>query len=228
MLVDKPNSWLPQSHSWVLWNLMLAVIPVALGYLLAEGAGRFTLRQKRVPWLLWLPLGIAWFAFLPNTCYLLTEWRHYLLDGYYVSLRDNVNDNPDQMLTIARQGLFFAMYSGVGALCFALSIRPVHHLLRRTRLTVALWAIPFFFLISLGVYMGLIVRLNSWNIVTHPLKVFQAALHVVNTPILFTTVVVFAGILWLLYMIVDMWVDGAKMRFQRLGATTKKQRSAAA
>src|SRR5262245_2976541 len=114
-----------QSWQWIFWNIFLAAIPVVAAYLLAMGAERWTVRRKLVPWPVWLPLALIWFAFLPNTCYLLTEWRHFLFDPHFTDLRDAAASNRALMLRVAKQGLFFLVYSGIGVLCFALSIRHI-------------------------------------------------------------------------------------------------------
>lgn len=203
-----------QSTEWIAWNLLLAAIPVAIGYPLAACMDRWTVRKREIPWILWTIPVLAWLAFLPNTCYLLTEWRHFLFDTRFTAIRDDAGENPFAMLSVARQGLFFVGYSAAGALCFALAIRPIHHVLRKAKFNLAAWAVPFFLLVSLGVYMGLIVRLNSWDIIRRPGYVLQIAEHALTTPLLVEAIVVFAGLLFLLYIIVDMWVDGFKLRFQ--------------
>lgn len=204
-----------QSIHWIAWNILLAVIPVAAAYLLAIGASEYSLRPNGVTWLAWLPLALVWFAFLPNTCYLLTEWRHFLFDPYFTTWRMNADNNSMTRLIVARQGLFFLAYSGIGVLCYTLSIRPIERLLRRTRVSPLLLAPPFFFLTSLGVYMGLIRRLNSWDILARPRIVWDIAVHALTTPLLLEVIGVFAVLLWLLYELVDIWVDGVAQRFAR-------------
>ncbi len=209
-----------QSPEWIAWNIFLAVVPVIAAYLLAFWSERWKAWRKRVPWLLWfvvwLPLALAWFAFLPNTCYLLTEWRHFLFDPQYTPLRMPPGDySPKTQLAAARIALFYLLYSSVGVLCYTLSIRPIARLLRRAHSNLLLLAIPFFFLTSLGVYMGLIVRLNSWQIITQPRIVWGVAVHALTTPHLLKTITVFAGLLWLLYEIVNIWVDGVALRLKR-------------
>jgi uncharacterized membrane protein len=204
-----------QSLRWILWNLSLAAIPVVAAYLLAAGVQGWTLRRRRVPWPAWLPLALIWFAFLPNTCYLLTEWRHFLFDEHFTGLRDAAETNRVLMLAVARQGLFFLGYSGFGVLCFALSIRPIERTLREARVPLLPWAIPFFVLTSLGVYLGLIVRLNSWDLVTRPAYVLITAFQALMNPLLLQTILSFAVLLWLLYETVDIWVDGFSTRMGR-------------
>ena len=80
---------------WLSTDLALAFVPVALAFGIAHGLRRDILRRdilrrdilrrdiltaRRIRWELWLPLLLVWLLFLPNTCYLLTEWRHYLCD----------------------------------------------------------------------------------------------------------------------------------------------------
>src|SRR5262249_2198789 len=142
-----------QTWRWIFWNISLAVVPVIAASLLAYGAETLTLRQKRVPWWVWTPLALVWLAFLPNTCYLLTEWRHFLFDADFTHLRDAADTNRVLMLAVAKQGLFFLIYSGIGVLCFTLAIRPIEQLLRHQQVRLPVLGIPFFFLTSLGVYM---------------------------------------------------------------------------
>jgi len=206
------------SIHWIAWNILLAVIPVAAAYLLAAGIETYSLKPGGITWLIWLPLIVVWFVFLPNTCYLLTEWRHFLYDPIFTTWRMSTDNNSVSRLIVARQGLFFLVYSGVGVVCYTLSIRPIERMLRRTRVNPVLLALPFFFLTSLGVYMGLIRRLNSWDIIKHPLIVWEAAAHAVTTPLLLEVIGVFALLLWLLYEIANIWVDGVAQRFGRNGS----------
>jgi uncharacterized membrane protein len=204
-----------QAKDWILWNVFLAVIPVGAAYALAWGVQKFFLRPKRAPWFYGLPLlllALVWFAFLPNSCYLLTEWRHFLLDGHFAALRDAAESNHVYMIQLARWSCVFLMYTAVGALSFALSIRPIARVLRRIHASLVLWAVPFFFLTSLGVYLGLIVRLNSWDLVSRPDLVLLIAVHALLNPPLLKVITIFALLLWMLYEIVDIWIDGLTLR----------------
>jgi uncharacterized membrane protein len=207
-----------QTLRWIAFNLLLAAIPVMIAFPLAALMDTYTVRKHKAPWIVWVVPLLVWFVFLPNTCYLLSEWRHFLFDERFTAMREGQGDDPFVMLAVARQGLFFLAYSAFGALCFALSIRPIHKVLLKAKVNTGLLAVPFFLLTSLGVYMGLIVRLNSWDIVKHPEQVVQTFIHAVTMPQLLETIVIFAGLLWILYMIIDMWIDGVRLRFTGKGA----------
>ncbi len=190
----------------VLWNLLLAVIPAVLGYLFVL---LLQLQQKhRWALLLSIPVGIAWLLFLPNTCYLLTEWRHLLFDPRWEDMLDRGHRDPDAMLRVARWSLFFLAYSGAGALLFAFSIRPVERWLRSRNVPFFLFAPPFFMLVSVGVYLGLVRRFNSWDIVRSAPAIWEATVRAFQyTPLVFA-MATFALALWLLYEAIDLWVDG--------------------
>lgn len=203
-----PTGSLPRS---LMWNLLLAVIPVVLAYLLA-----WLLRKKLKPAgiiLLAVPLGIAWLGFLPNTCYLLTEWRHLLFDSRWEPLLDAGHHSRVAMYNTAKWALFFLLYSGLGIFLFVLGVRPMEHWLRSVGQKPYLYAPFFFFLISLGVYLGLVLRLNTWDLLRRPQFVLNVALDGVTSRPLLTAISVFAVILWALYEAADIWVDGVRSRF---------------
>jgi uncharacterized membrane protein len=193
---------------------MLSAVPVGLVYLWTHCVRRFSMKRKGVHWVAFLPLILMWIAFLPNTCYLLTEWRHFFFDEYFVSARDAVVSNRD-MLHIARQGLFFVCYSGFGVLCLVFAIRPAEELLTKLKVHKALWMVPLFLLTSLGVYLGLIVRLNSWDILYRPLRVLHVILGALESPLLLKTIIIFAFLLWLAYEIGNIWADGLATRIKQ-------------
>jgi uncharacterized membrane protein len=200
----------------VLWNLLLAAIPVALAYGLAWGLGTGT-KQKRLPVLVLVPLALAWLVFLPNTCYLLTEWRHLLFDSRWADLLDAGNADRIAMFRTAKWAAFFLAYSGIGILLFVLAIHPVERSLRSANQPFYAYAPLFFFLMSLGVYLGLITRLNSWDLLRRPAQVWQSSLQAVTNPPLLLSIAVFGALLWALYEAVDIWVDGVGERVARRG-----------
>ncbi|MDE2126472.1 MAG: DUF1361 domain-containing protein [Armatimonadetes bacterium] len=200
-----------QSYHWILWNVMLAAVPAACAYVME--AGLKVARKLHIPAAVVLaPLAPVWLAFLPNSCYLLTEWRHFLFDRPYTAMRAAAAVEHIKRLDVAVWGLYFVLYAAIGALCFGLAIRPVARMMGRRRALRALAAVPFFFLVSLGVYLGLIVRLNSWDLARRPALVLQSAQEALSRPILANAILVFAVLLYLLYMTVDVWIDGLALR----------------
>jgi uncharacterized membrane protein len=197
----------------VLWNVFLAVLPVFFAGLLTVVCEGFRKAGKTCPWFVWLPIGLCWLAFLPNACYLITEWRHFLFQGLPYAFETYAG--RDTKIFLAKDGLFFLLYSLTGCLCFALAIRPVERLLRQAGGRPLLWAAPLFSLISLGVYLGLVIRLNSWHIVTHPGRVLTDTLHTLRDPQLVKGILIFGFLLFLLYEALDIFLDGLALRLHR-------------
>lgn len=203
------------SPNGIVWNLFLAIIPAALGY--AAGAlGRRAIQPgSRWLWLLLAPMLALWLIFLPNSCYLFTEARHFLTAVERDALWTRARHEREVAMQLALAGSVAMLYSAVGALTFALSIRPVKAWIRLAGVRTAWCVPPFFLLVSLGVYLGLVVRFNSWDLLTRPGKVLETIAGVADRPLLVGTIVLFAAFLWVVYEVNDIWIDGFSLRWQR-------------
>jgi len=192
-----------------IWNLFLASVPVALGLLIGWAS---EWRDKLSLKLVIAAMLLVWLVFLPNTCYLLTEWRHYLnrLDRYDLYMQSHLSQRSTLMLMF--DTVFYFCYSAVGLLAFALAIRPVANVVKREGGRPWIWGIGLFLLVSLGVYLGLILRFNSWDLIMRPGTVWYAASSVATRPLLAMFIIAFAGVLWLIYLAIDIWFDGLAMR----------------
>lgn len=172
-----------------------------------------------------IPLGLLflfWLAFLPNTCYLLTEWRHFLGKVLHSDIYRQADTNHAALFRLNVAAMYYIMYSGLGVLCFTLAIRPVERAFRLLGLKFPLFA-PFLFLfISIGVYLGLILRLNSWYVITRPMVVFHSILGITHSKALILAIIVFMIVIWGLYEGLDLWLDAF---LDRAGNILKRSRS---
>ncbi len=206
---------LPGSMIWIVGNLLLAFIPVALAFGIARGLRRDYGASRRIRWGLWLPLLAVWLLFLPNTCYLLTEWRHYLCDIHdrdvYYPIYGRGQYPPAATFSLLLLTTFYFVYTGAGLAAFFLALWPLHRLARQcwgraaepARAAVCL-------LCALGVYLGLVSRFNSWDIV-HPAlapAILSTALQTLARPLLLASVCIFGTILWLLYALFEIGMAG--------------------
>jgi uncharacterized membrane protein len=202
-------NWLSLAQSVVL-NGALALVPVTAAYAFRNVLDKWpnSARQYAAA----SALGLVWFVFLPNTCYLLTEWRHFLatLDAENMFLRAGADRVFFIQLILG--SLFYFMYSSFGMVAFTLAVRPVERAAIKRGLAVRFWAFPFFAVVSLGVYLGLVLRLNSWDLVTKPTTVWQAIVEVGGRPMLAAFILAFGVFLWIAYEILDIWIDGLKLR----------------
>lgn len=204
----------------VLWNGMLAVIPVALAQIvfwLSNMRGSKPIRN-----ILITLLSLVWLAFLPNTCYLLTEWRHFL---FWVDVRDpfvSPRLGGPLLEKIVAMSVFYLLYSGFGMLTFALAIRPMKYLACRRGAAVRFWAVPFFIALSIGVYLGLVLRFNTWDLISRPRLVWSALVDLGSRARLLTFIFAFGLFLWAAYEAMDIWIDGLRDRWDHI--TGKGQR----
>jgi uncharacterized membrane protein len=203
----------------VLWNLFLAVIPVALAFVIARGVRRERAATGTVQWLLWGPLALVWLLFLPNSCYLLTEWRHYLTTLTQSPLFAQARRGGDGRIDFFLVTGFYLVYSGVGLLAFFLAVWPLDRLTRvRLGWFGAVLRPLIFPLCALGVYLGLMRgRFNSWDLVngSRLSDLLAVTAQVFQRPDLLGLILLFGAVLWLFYAAFDIWMDGWAWRLSR-------------
>ncbi|WP_327145750.1 DUF1361 domain-containing protein [Nocardia sp. NBC_01327] len=143
---------------WMVWNSVLAWIPVALALLVFRSDPQFGRR---------LPVSPVWWAgvallmlFLPNAPYVVTDLVH---------LRDDVRaigDGPVVSTVLPVYGIFIVS----GFLAYYLVLAELRGFLERIGLGA--WRAPVILTVHLlcavGVFLGRWVRLNSWEPVVEP------------------------------------------------------------
>ena len=207
--------WVLSVVRWVAINVGLALIPVAAGHAIRSLANhrgkwsRATLPAIGV-------LGFIWLIFLPNTAYLLSEWRHWLkfMDASNMSVRW-ARDAGDALMFMTYT-LFFLAFTSAGLLTLVLAIRPVAQVLRDRGASLWVWGIPLFLLCSVGVYLGLVLRFNSWEMISRPGDVWAACASLMGRPVLTSFIIAFAAGLWILYLVMDIWIDGLAARLKAI------------
>lgn len=160
-------------HGFMLWNLFLAAIPAVLALAL------FTFPIRRgVGW--WVGF-TGWVLFLPNAPYLLTDVVHMIHDI------QRSHSDKWAYLVIATYGVLFAL----GLASYAFSLQCFRWFLRRnvSSLLVAPTIIVVHGLCVVAMYLGRVIRLNSWDVFTAPQQVAASMLRVPRP----TTVVVLAA-----------------------------------
>ena len=137
------------SYGFLLWNLFLAWLPLAIALFAAEEYRK----AGRLEWRLGT-LAVAWLIFFPNAPYIFTDLIHLarFRQHYWVDLV--------LVLTCALTGLV------VGFISFFLMQSVVK------RLYGSRWSWGFVVGASLlsgfGIYIGRILRFNSWDVVVRP------------------------------------------------------------
>lgn len=140
-------------YDWLVGNLALAWIPLVLSFALRK----LMARPGRAGWK--ILTGTLWFFFFPNAFYIVTDLIHYNRFG-----QDGVPKWFDILMTEAYA------FGGVFLGCLSLYLL---HLMVRARFG---WRTGWGFaggmlgLGALGVYLGRVERLNSWDMITRPAK----------------------------------------------------------
>ena len=133
----------------LVWNLFLAWIPLVVALVLYDRHAR----RSGVPIL--VSLGLVWLLFFPNAPYIVTDLRY--LAG-----------------TTGRafwfDGVLIGAAATTGLLLGFVSLYLLHDVVRRRLGARRAWvfALGVLGLSSLGVYLGRVLRWNSWDVVTRP------------------------------------------------------------
>jgi uncharacterized membrane protein len=140
-------------HGVLVWNLFLAWLPYGFS-LLAAGL------HRRYPgrWGLLILPGLAWLAFFPNAPYLVTDLYHL---GYLPPV--------PMWFDIG----LISIYAFTGFFLATASLRSMQNLARAYFGGRVSWAFALIAIClgGLGIYLGRFVRVNSWDLLVHPLRI---------------------------------------------------------
>lgn len=156
---------LNHNFSWMTFNILLALIPVFLGWLL------YSEKNK----ILKASIFIAWLLFVPNTIYVFTDILHFIRI---------INKVTPFLAVIAT--LQYAVLFMVGFLTYIFSLYPIDKMLKSPR-----YIIGINFLIGFGIVLGRVHRLNSWDIIVEIEKVGSAALQIISSPSMISLTILF-------------------------------------
>ena len=150
---------------FMLWNLLLAVVPYAISTMLLAARGPLPVR-------ILLPAGAAWLLFFPNAPYILTDF-------YHLEARPGVPLWYDLalILSCAWNGLMLAYAS----------LSDMQRLVQQRLGFWPGWAFAAVALLlsGFGIYLGRYLRFNSWNILTNPIALFFDIMNRVMHPFSF-------------------------------------------
>jgi uncharacterized membrane protein len=153
LLVVRKHEFGAAGYPFLIWNLTLAWIPLALSGLMVAAYRR---RRSRVEL---AAIGVVWLLFLPNAPYILTDFvnmehAHPLFDALVIG-----------SFAVTALALGFA------------SLLLVQLVVTRVGGALAGWAVAVvsLFAASAGVYLGRVLRFNSWDVVQRPRSLLAVA-----------------------------------------------------
>jgi uncharacterized membrane protein len=149
-------------YTWMLWNLGLAIMPLALAGVLFARDGR----AGRRPRPLWWVGAVLFVLFLPNAPYVITDVVH-LFD-------DIRSTDSDLVLLGVNVPVFLAFFAtGIGSYVAALELARRFTKATWPRLRWSVVELALHGLCAVGIYLGRVVRLNSWEVLTRPRAVIE-------------------------------------------------------
>lgn len=163
---------------FLVWNLFLALVPVALASISCRSRMAESLRFA------------AWILFFPNAPYLITDLLHL---------------HPRAGVPLWFDVGLISTFAWAGLLAACLSLRKMHVRVQDWRGKAAGWtfAVGVAILSGFGIWLGRFLRLNSWDAVTEPLALAHAAaqplLHPAHHLRAWGVTLLFGGLLFVVY-----------------------------
>jgi len=184
-------------YSNLLWNLVLAWVPLALALLVYDRHRRgASLPALAVPLLLW-------FLFLPNAPYLVTEF----------GLLRIIQDMP-----VWFDVALLTTFGWTGLMLGFVSVYLVQAVARRAAGAIAGWtcALSALGTAGVGIYLGRYLRWNSWDLLVQPAAVLRDSAARLDSPQLIGMSLLMAAFLTVaytvLYVVLDAALDGRNER----------------
>jgi uncharacterized membrane protein len=169
-------------YGGLIWNLFLAWVPFVLAIVIYD-RHRAGARATAL-----LPLAALWLLFLPNAPYIVTDFRHL---------------EQSTRVPVWLDIVVIGAPAWTGLLLGFLSLYLVQAVVRRSAGEFAGWAAVMvaLSLASFGVYLGGVLRWNSWDVLLDPTLVRQAGYLLTNSHAMAMTVLL-TGFLWVTYLVV--------------------------
>ncbi|GMN07476.1 DUF1361 domain-containing protein [Croceitalea sp. MTPC5] len=160
------------------WNLFLALIPFAIALLLYKHPVIMAKPVYRTV------ISFVWLLFLPNAPYVLTDFVHLHLSSLKLVVFDTI--------LIA----FFAVTSFLSGI-YSLRIFQEFYRIFYADGIVRFMTCAVALLCGYGVYLGRFIRLNSWDVFTHPKTTFILIIRGLEHPLAWLVTLIFGMLIFI-------------------------------
>lgn len=142
---------------FLIWNLFLAIVPY---FLSSSIHNNFFNTSKKIQNCIYT---LVWLLFIPNTFYILTDFTHLHFKNTFQFGLD---------LLIISSFSFAGFYVGL------LSLYHMHHLTmaKYGNKTGNFFILSMSFLSAFGIYLGRVLRFNSWDIISKPVELVYTSI----------------------------------------------------
>ena len=203
------HAWRGLRHhsGWIIWNLFLAFIPLALSFWLFR-------RKSRSRSILWWMGFLVFAAFLPNAPYLLTDIIHLIQ-----AIRDDYDVWVITLVILPPH--LIAIVAGFEA--YVISLINLGYYLQQQGASkyILLAELLSHALCAVGIYLGRFPRLNSWDFVTQPDAVATTVLDNLTSKRPVLVMAITFVVLTVLYWLMKQVTLGLllQMRYKRSGGS---------
>jgi uncharacterized membrane protein len=171
---------------FLIWNLFLAIIPY---FLSSSIYTNFFNSSKKIQNSIY---GFIWLLFIPNTFYILTDFTHL---------------HYNNKLQFGLDMLIISSFSLAGFYLGLLSLKQIHYLTiaKYGTKTGNIFSISISYLSAFGIYLGRVLRFNSWDIISKPIELFYTS---ISALLNFETIVYtlqLGTIIWISYILFYRW-----------------------
>jgi uncharacterized membrane protein len=185
LLITSRVLWFQDTmYLFLIWNLFLAGLPLvfsfALKYVNDLPNSSFTIK---------LVLFGLWLLFLPNAPYIITDLVHL---------------SRKRISPVWFDGSIVFSSALVGLMMGLISLYIVHQLIKPSFNYLTNWILLTFLigLTSFGVYLGRVLRWNSWDLFTRPIALFQSIYESLFHFSAISMTIVFSCMLLFIYLMV--------------------------
>jgi len=140
---------------FLIWNLILAVIPYIISNFIKID---FSIKKYNFQNLFFI---VSWLLFLPNTFYLITDFVHL---------------NHNNLMQFCFDFMLLSSFTIAGFHFGILSISTIHQQIEfsYSKKISNLFIVTISYLCAFGIYLGRILRFNSWDIITNPINLINS------------------------------------------------------
>ena len=160
------------TYLFLIWNLFLAWIPLLIAFYLQRYYIKFPKRYTVL-----CALAFMWLLFFPNSPYIITDLIHLNAQGMDSQWFDAI--------------LFFS-FALTGLITGFISLYFIHEILDCLFSRATNWTLLslVFLLCGYGIYLGRVMRWNSWDLFTNPIPLLRdVSLEILNPQAIFMTLI---------------------------------------
>ncbi|MCK9267091.1 MAG: DUF1361 domain-containing protein [Alkaliphilus sp.] len=168
----------PFNTYYLIWNLILAWIPMIFALIFKKNIGKGFSRSRNI---IVLFSGLMWLFFFPNAVYIITDYIHLSNDIFYYSNSDYISYlgkrkkiyNLDSLPWNNFFSISFAVFLGCALSVLSLYIFHTYIEKKGGKRNGWIFVTVVHLLSGYAIYLGRFIRFNSWDVIFKPLSLFK-------------------------------------------------------